>query len=351
MKQYTSKDVKIVKGLPPKAKVADRIAIDLEMFGMEKKRLHRPDNGTFASLACSFDGKTVYMIFDDKEIKKFLANLDKGVWIFHNAKFDITHLRRYATIKQRTKLWDTMLIEQIMYSGLYRDFTLADVARRRLNIYLPKEQRLEFTAPDDDDESTTNKVSDSKQPDRMTQDMIEYAAYDVVATWQIFKDQRSEIDETDLSIWNNIELPFLWCLLSMSGVKLDVGKWTTLAEKNKAYADSIRKKYKEINLNSPAQVKKKLNELGYHIASTGEAVLVEIADNCKFAKDMMFFRTYAKRASTYGVKFVEDHVDKVDGRVHADIFQIGAECLPAGELVLTNHGYIPVECVWEGFEV
>lgn len=315
------RDLKIVNQLPPVAKRGDKISIDSEFFGQTKSRLHRP-HGTFAFLGCSFDGETVYYITDENQIQEFFNRLDAGVWIFHHTKYDVTQLRRFANIPSRKLLWDTMLIEQIMYSGYYTDFGLNDLARRHLDIYMSKEIRKEFS-----DDTV------------LSREQIEYASVDVVATWKIYQSQRAIIDETDLEIWKEIERPFLWSIIEMGGVKLDTEKWIALAEKNGVTASNIQEKYgrwtevqgkrsvkkvfEGLNLNSPAQVKAHITYLGYKVKSTDVEALEELQD-CDFAREMLEYRRCAKRASTYGKQFIEDYVE-ADGKIYADIYQIGAE--------------------------
>jgi len=320
------KTLKIIKGLPPLAQKGDKISIDTEFMGMDKKRLHRP-HGTFAYLGCSFDGNTVYYVDDELDIPAFLQRLELGVWIFANAKFDITQLRRYTDIQPRKNLWDVILIEQIQYSGYYTDFSLADLVRRYLDTYMPKEVRSEFA----------DTVS-------LTREQIEYASGDVAYTWRVFSEQREKISDDDLRIWRTIELPFLWAILSMSGIRLDSERWIALARENERIANEIQDKYGHwevepatgrmkkdkdvfvgINLNSPSQVKKHLASLGYSkVTSTDAEALEKLSDECEFARDMLIYRTYAKRSSTYGEKFIEDYVES-DGKIYSDLYQIGAE--------------------------
>lgn len=349
----SAKDLKIIHGLPPQSKKGDRVALDSEFFGQEKKKLHRP-HGRFAFLGASYDGVTVYYITDEDEIQEFYNRLDKATHIYHNAKYDIRQLRRFATIPERRLLWDTMLIEQIQYSGYYTDFSLADLVRRYLDTYMSKEVRKEFS---DDTVSEIDK------------EQIEYSCIDVAYTWRVFQVQREKICDDDLSIWKDIELPFLWTLLSMSGIRLDVEKWSALAKKNEKIAKDIQDKYgcweeveterqatvilkdeddevgtlipyrktkkpkfSGINLNSPAQVKAHFSQLGLALKSTDAYNLEKIIasgpddneDAFNFANDLSTYRTYSKRASTYGESFITDYVEE-DGKVYADIFQIGAE--------------------------
>jgi DNA polymerase-1 len=303
------KETKIVHSLPPLAKKGDKISIDSEFFGQEKKKLHRP-HGMFAFLGCSFDGETVYYIDDESQIQEFFNRLDAGVLIFHHAKYDITQLRRFAHIPQRKNLWDTMLIEQIMFSGYFTDFGLNDLVRRYLDTYLPKEERKTF--------SSNDSVS-------MTKEQIEYSCLDVAYTWKVFKAQKEKISDSDLSIWRDIELPFLWTILAMGGVKLDTEKWLALAKSNEEKAKAIQSEYPDINLNSPKQVKEYLASMGYKVKSTDAEALTQLAENhVQFATELLAYRTYAKRSSTYGAKFIDDYVEP-DGKIYADLYQVGAE--------------------------
>ena len=216
MNQINPKELRMINSLPPLAVRGDKISVDSEFFNQTKVRLHRP-HGDMAFLGCSFDGQTVYYITDDSQVQEFYDRIDAGVHIYVHAKYDITQLSRFANIPPRNLLWDCMLIEQVMYSGYYNDFGLADLARRYLDVYMPKEVRSEFS------ENDTLSLS---------REQLEYACTDVAATWRVYKAQRAIIDETDLEIWKKIELPFLWTILSMGGIKLDVEKWTKLAKEN-----------------------------------------------------------------------------------------------------------------------
>lgn len=336
MNQIDPKSLKIIKGLPPVAKKGDKIAIDTEWRNQTKSRLHRP-HGDFAFLGCTIDGETVYWIDDTESIQEFLNRLDEGVWIFHNAKYDITQLRKYATIPQRKRLWDTMLISQIQYSGYYDTFSLADEARRRLNLYVPKDVREQF--------SQKNAPEPSGGQIGLSREQLEYSCADVVATWQVYQHQRAEIDETDLEIWKEIELPVLWTVLSMKGMKVDVQAWTDLYTKNRTDAVEVQKKYMEnpeildemsleiavkkkkfkgINLASWQQVGTEIRRQGFKIKTTGEDDISPYADECEFIRDVLEFRGKNKAASTYGKSWIERGLIEEDHRIYSDFKIIGA---------------------------
>lgn len=63
-------------------------------------------------------------------------------------------------------------------------------------------------------------------------------------------------------------------------------------------------------------------------------------------KAILEYRTLNKLHGTY-VKNIRKVLGP-DGRIHCKLNQTGARCMPAGELVLTNRGYLPVEDVVVG---
>lgn len=326
MRIADKREVNIIKSIPPVLVRGDKCAIDTEWFRMEKKKLHRP-HGIHACTTFCFNDKDVYVVEDTKDLQQAFKNVDAAVHIYVHGKFDITQLRKYIKYPQRRNLWDCMLVEQIMFSGYFTDFSLGDLVRRYLDTYLPKDVRNAF-----------------QDADAMTQEMLEYSCLDTLYTRRVFEIQREKISEDDLQIWRTIELPFLWTILEMSGVRLDADKWLKLAKENEEGANKIQEKYGHwetvdnprgrihktkqvfsgINLSSPAQVKKHLESLGYRCITTNVNFLDEISDECEFAKDMCVYRMLDKRASTYGAKFVEDYLE-ADGKIYADIYQIGAE--------------------------
>ena len=325
MKTIKIADYKIIHDIPPVLSKDSRVAIDTEFVGMDDKRLHRP-TGEFACATFYFGTDEVYIVEDVRDLEKAFQNIEEAGHIYHNAKFDIFHLRRFIFLPQRRKLWDTMLVEQVMYSGLYDNFGLADCVRRHLDMYMGKETREEF----------------SNHIGKMTQEQVEYACKDVIATYGVYKSQLSKMDEDDLYVWKTIELPFLWVILGMGGVKLDVPAWTKLAEDNERRAVEVQAKYgKEVpkigktgkelktkvwegvNLASPTQVKARLASIGYKLDGTGEEYITPLVERCEFAKDLLDFRTASKHSSTYGLDYVDKYVE-ADGRIYSDLFQMGA---------------------------
>src|SRR4030067_1204193 len=159
--------------LPPLLPNNTYVAMDSEWFRMEKGRMHRPFTGHFGCLTLCYQVGEVYFIQDAALVPKVLEQVNNCVWVIHNAKFDICHLRRLATIPPRSRLIDTMMMDRILWNGYYDLFSEADLARRYLKIHL--------------DKSLQDKWKDT---DVMTDDLIQYAANDPSVLLQVWHEQK-----------------------------------------------------------------------------------------------------------------------------------------------------------------
>ena len=314
---------RIIMDIPPILSSYDTCAIDLELGGLKENQLHRP-HGRFVSLAGTFDGENVYLIEDEEQIQEFLDNIQEATWVFHNSVFDLGHLRRWATVEERKNMRDTLLIERIMFSGLYSDFGLNDLVRRYLKCYMPKAVRKEF----------------HDLEGRMTQEQIEYAALDVIGTWLVDKEQQKIIDPQDMKFWSGLYAPHVWTALDLRGFYLSTDCWRDLTAKHQAVVDRISedlgKKYgKEVTKftgrgknkvevaefipYNPASVQQTatiLASLGIDVESTDEKTLIHYVD-VPFVKDLLDFRKAKKQVSTYGLDFLENVEE--DSRIYTSM--------------------------------
>ena len=293
--------------LPPIALNTDIVAIDSEWMGLDGKRLHRPQGvSTFACAQFTFDGETAYIVTAPDAMPKAYEHVRKATLVFHNASFDYTHLRQVAEFSPKKKMWDIYLFEKILYGGYYSKFSLRDMVRRYFQFAMNKEAREEFA-----DGSV------------MTPEMLQYAADDVCWTWRIYQEQNKIARDEDINIWFNIELPAFWATSEFAGFPLNTEKWKALAETNQSKADELYKTF-TFNPGSHVQVKKFIKEnYGIELDSSDEAHLLKIQKKCAIAKTILEYRHYKKRASTYGLSWL-DAVEP-DGRVHSQFNQIGAE--------------------------
>ena len=136
--------MKILNYVPPPQKENKFVSVDTEWLGMDKNLLHRPTTGKFGCMTIATDPDTVYVIRDPENISTALFGIRDCIWIMQNSKFDLTQLRRHAEIEPRKKLWDTMLIDRILWGGYYDRFSLDNLSRRYLNIELDKSLQKYF---------------------------------------------------------------------------------------------------------------------------------------------------------------------------------------------------------------
>lgn len=289
--------MKIVNELPPVTTKDDLICLDVETFGQVKGKIHRP-TGTFACLSINFGDGNVYQIYDEKQVRPALKNLNKGTWIFHNATYDLTQLRRFTTIEPR-HVWDTMLVEKSMTGGLYSDYGLADLSRRWLGEYMEKEERSEF-------ETATS----------MTKEMKKYAAMDVIKTWMIASLQMEEYkDDLGFRAYSEIDEPAIFPVLDMPGMRVDVPAWTKAVIQFKERATEIEAEL-GFNVKSSQQCLVALNQAGIRVKSTGAPVLLAFANN-PLVQKITEGRLYRDASSAkYGLPWLEEYVES-DGKVYA----------------------------------
>lgn len=274
------------------------VAIDTELYGMTESRMHRPITGKFACMTLCADPETVYLIDQESMVHEALSKIWNCVWIMHHAKFDITHLRRWADIPPRTKLVDTMIMDRIIWNGYYDSFSLQALARRYLLEYIEKEQQAMF------------EVADS-----MTPEMLEYSAKDASITLRVWRKQLEILTKTHMKLWRWIELPTLWAVLDFRGFRVDIDAWKSLAISNRAKQEEIDA-ILPFNPRSPKQVVKGLRDTGFkNLETSGEDDLLQAmrkfpnTEAAKLAQLVLDSRMYSKRASTYGETWLDNYLE------------------------------------------
>lgn len=327
----------IIQAVPPKVSADTDVAIDTEFFGMDAARLHRP-HGSFASMQiCT--GEDVYIILDEKDIVKSIKN----VWgartvIFQNASFDIRQLRMFVELEERP-IWDTMVMERVLWGGYFEGASLADLARRYLDIHMDKDTRMEF--------STSY---------FLTQDMLDYAAKDAYITLQVMKKQEEEAlfrQADDLKVYWDIESPAIWTFLDFLPVKVDAKRWLVMVEKFTQRGEELQAEL-GFNVLSGKQIAKRFNSVKFPMTSkgnpsTGEAELEGMRGviDSEIIDKILLTRHYRKASSTYGTKWIQNFVEE-DGLVYSDFHVIGTEtgrpsCVSGNTLLDTTRGKIRIQ--------
>lgn len=293
----TVRDIKIniYEQVPPLFMSGDEIAIDLEIFGMQKGKFHRPV-GKFASAAVTADGENVYVITSQYDLTSLEESVADATPIFHNAMFDIFHMRRWMQFPDNYTMWDTMLMEQVLWGGYYNGFGLNDLVRRYLDLYMPKDTRTDY--------QTATKLTD---------EMIEYNAYDAAMTWRVKQKQAKQVKKSHRRTYFEVDQPNIYTFMNAKGAMIDVPLWLSAHEMFSAKAEELKKGF-PFNPNSPAQVKKHFTEvLKIELSGTGAEILERVRD--PMAGKILEYRKYAKRVSTYGKKWLEKYLED-DCRVY-----------------------------------
>jgi DNA polymerase-1 len=288
----------IIKSIPPKFQNNCFVSLDTEFMQMNSKQLHRP-SGKFGCLTIC-NGEDVYYIDEQIAIPNALNNISNCTWAIQDGKFDLTHLRRFTTIEPRKKYWDTLYIDRILWSGYYDNFSLSDLSRRYLNHYLDKSLQKSF-----------------EKSIEMSDQQIEYACMDAYITYRVAQEQRKIMTQSDFNIWADIDRPAVWAIMDFQGFAIDPDKWTALAELNRSRQEEIDAQL-PLNPRSHVQVKKWFAEHGLKLDSSDEETLTKVVHKqdgaiSSVAKRILESRTYGKRASTYGTKFLEDYLEHGDG--------------------------------------
>ena len=310
--------MKIIKEIPPPQPKNKFISLDIEMFGMNSKQLHRPTSGEFACMTVATDPDTVYVVTDKLQLPLVFSNIRDTVYVMQHAKFDITHLRRWVNIEPRKKLWDTLLIERILYGGYYDFFALEHLARRHLDRRIDKSLQKSF-----------------EKATELSEKQIEYGAIDASVTLEIAQAQRKVMRKSDFNIWAKVDRPALWAYMDFMGFAINVAKWEALAELNKQRVKEYDEQF-SFNPRSPAQVKKILSAEGFkRLPDTEAKTLTKFIRKypstkaAEIATDVLKSRKFSKRASTYGLNFIKHYIEKdiqfgVD-MIYCDYNIVGAE--------------------------
>ncbi len=252
-------------------------------------------------------------IFEDENLKKTLQN----------AKFDYNILQNYG-IKLKGIIFDTMLASYIK-----------DPTRK----HGLKTQSLEHL--DHIMQEITELIGSGKNQLSMecvsVDEATSYACDDAFATLELTKFWQSELDERELKLLYDIEVPLALILAQMEydGVSIDVEYLNKLSKELTTKILDLETKIFEIagmtfNVNSPKQVgevlfdkleiavkKKKKGKSAY---STGAEILEELAGEHKICEYLLAHRQFSKLKSTY-TDSLPLLISKKDGRIHTNYNQ------------------------------
>ena len=246
-------------------------------------------------------------LFENDDVKK----------VTHNAK-SAYNILRCAGVFLKGIIFDTMLASYV--KDPQRNHELDIQAMEHLGHAI-----IPF-APFEKDKKKQIKLSDSP-----AESVLTFTCDEIVSILELVKFWSSDLDEKELDIVYNIEVPLTFVLADMEydGVSVDemyLAQLTVLM--NLELAQIEEKIFKlagcNFNINSPRQVgevlfdkmglkaKKKRGKTNY---STNAAVLEELSEDYEIAQLILDYRKYAKLKSTY-TEALPALIDIKDRRIH-----------------------------------
>lgn len=278
-------------------------------------------------------------IFDTRKIDlkklplfKQLLEDPKRIKILQNAKFDYGFIKIKLGVKM-ANMFDVMLAEGVLTSGMGLSLRLDEISRRRVNL----ESEL-FNKKSIMQKSFQNMPKNA----HMSEEQLMYAALDVLSLFPIMDKQIKLLHKEDLL--NIAKLEFAVCPvvaeMELKGVLINTKKWReileSLAEKRHQMAtefqDAIRSYYNtsqfglfggmadSVNINSNVQLMDLFNnKLHLNLPSTSDGVLSR--ENHPIVRILREYRGYEKLLSTYGEKLLSK-INRKTGRIHPEFLQI-----------------------------
>jgi DNA polymerase-1 len=252
--------------------------------------------------------------------------------IGHNLKFDLKFLIASGLPWPTGQVLDTMLAAQLLGAGvpegMLRQCGLAAVVERYLHLTLDKaEQRSDWTGT-------------------LSHRQLRYAAIDAAILRPLADRLEDALRVAGLCRVAAIEgacVPALaW--LELAGLPMHAAHWRERAasechrmEALQATLDALIGQTSGngdgftltsepfVNWQSPSQVLAWLQSRGYAIENTDSATLLALGNGDPLIAHLLDYRDAAKRASTYGATWLDDHLHPVTRRIHADYLQLGSK--------------------------
>lgn len=267
------------------------------------------------------------------QLAPFLAD-PKITKIGQNLKHELKFLmwrKGWSTFKN---LFDTMINEQIIRCGFHAGASMEALALRYLNIQIDKNEELRKSF-------WYTKVNE------FTKEQLDYAAGDVYYPLLIAKRQKQLIVERGLTNTVLLEQKVIPVLASMElkGMAIDQAAWNKLYEealigksqaeqklngffKSSAFVQEDvfgeGKAIREVDYDSPKQLRKALEKLGYFLEDTNQKTIALAAITGTLPRDLaqaiLSYRRYFTRKTRYGSEFLSA-LAPTTNRIHTDFTQ------------------------------
>ncbi|WP_292387840.1 DNA polymerase [Methanosarcina sp. UBA5] len=259
-------------------------------------------------------GKSV-IIKDPKNLDNIKSALENNIIVGHNIKFDAKFLKHHFNVTLKN-VYDTMIAELVLSGGLYagkKDMTsLSDLVLRYCGEHLEKEEQKGF-----------------KYGVPLTSAQQKYALKDLIYLPEIHKQQQAKIKQLNLETIIDLEMKAIPAMvwLELSGIKVDLEKLEPLKQNALQIKHEVESTIyhllgdSSINLNSPSQLKKALNNAGIPVEGTNKDELKKY--DTPVTNAILEYRDCEKFMNSF-VDTLPTYINPITTRVHADYMQIGA---------------------------
>jgi DNA polymerase I len=262
-----------------------------------------------------------------------LLAASQPVKVAHNAKFDAEFLLKHHGIRLGT-IFDSYLASLLISAGDENErHSLEAVAGRYLQAELDKSLQM------------------SDWSGELSEAQLEYAARDAQVLLPLREKLQAKLDELELMPAAKLEFDCVNAIAAMelAGIYLEADCWRAQVAQTKAVYEKVAAQLQKelsagapqmslfeeatssINLDSPAQVRKALAQLGINVESTGEWKLHKLTKEHPVIGLLLEYRGLSKSLSAYGLSLL-DYINPVTGRIHANFRQIGS---PTGRMGCT----------------
>ena len=257
----------------------------------------------------------------DAQIFKHLLESNNSLKLLQNAVFDYEMLKTNFNIEMN-RVYDTMLAEQLIGLGLHPKAGLQHLVSKYLHMNMPKDIGKTF--------------EDYNQEYQEYQ--LRYAANDVVVLREIYNQQLERLQQDDLMRVAQLEFGFVKPMAEMelNGMLLDIPRWRGILDEMVLERNKFRTQLADVfnttmdqetlfgvsllNLDSPAQVVKCLNDLGIPVEGSDVKELSKFKKN-SVVKLLLNYRKYAKFITTYGEPMI-NRINPETGRLHTRFKQM-----------------------------
>lgn len=305
--------------------------IDLETTGFD----FLDDDILTVQLAVNDTDQYVFIIGEGLSVVDLLPTLDMAsMLVGHNIKFDLKFLRKHGFTAR--KVFDTMIVEQILVNGTNLRASLQTVTQRYCQVNLDKSVQSTFT-----------------RPGELTERQLQYALDDVVYLPHIMKAQIESLQEHQLMQVAQLECNAVLAFteIEFNGLTVDVKRWKSQVDELHEQAlgversmnrmvdtdpvfESVRSPTFQTDLflseedvagtrikwDSPAQVLRVFQCVDPKLMSFGDQEISRMMRKTPLAPLMKEYREKSKKVSSFGESFLS-HVWS-DGKVHPRFIQI-----------------------------